>query len=106
MSDDDNERDPFSFRYARGRTTWRPSTTTRIATSGTGSTRGRWSTLRASTFNTRVSARSAQPKSVGNTPQDRIQPDGSIVKRNTLRKDNEFFTLDLRISRPFTAGPA
>ncbi len=52
-------------------------------------------------FNTRVSARSAQPQSVGNTPQDRIQPDGSIIKRNTLRKDNEFFTWDIRVSRPF-----
>ena len=55
-------------------------------------------------FNTRVSARSAQPKSVGNTPQDRIQPDGSIIKRNTLRKDNEFFTIDLRVTRPFRYG--
>jgi len=55
--------------------------------------------------NTRVSARSAQPKSVGNTPQDRIQADGSIILRNTLRKDNEFFTLDFRITRPFRSGP-
>jgi hypothetical protein len=52
-------------------------------------------------FNTRVSYRSAQPVSVGNTPQDRIQPDGTIIKRNTLRKDNEFFTWDFRVSRPF-----
>ena len=54
--------------------------------------------------NTRVSARSAQPKSVGNTPQDRIQPDGTIILRNTLRKDNEFFTVDVRVTRPFRFG--
>ena len=41
---------------------------------------------------------------MGNTPQDRIQPDGSIIKRNTLRKDNEFFTIDLRVTRPFRYG--
>ena len=40
-------------------------------------------------------------QSIGNTPQDRIQPDGSIIKRNTLRKDNEFFTWDIRVARPF-----
>ena len=52
-------------------------------------------------FNTRISSRTAQPGSVGNTPQDRIQPDGSIILRNTLRKDNEFFTWDFRVGRPF-----
>ena len=51
-----------------------------------------------------MSSRSAQPKSVGNTPQERIQPDGTILTRNTLRKDNEFFTWDLRVSRPITVG--
>ena len=51
-----------------------------------------------------MSARSAQPRSVGNTPQDRIQPDGTIIKRNTLRKDNEFFSWDLRVTRDFKAG--
>jgi hypothetical protein len=50
-------------------------------------------------INTRLSARSAQPRSVGDVPQDRIQADGSIITRNTERKDNEFFTLDLRVTR-------
>ena len=80
------------------RTTSRPSTTTRTATSATASTRGCSRRPKGFEFNTRVSSRSAQPKSVGNTPQDRIQPDGTIIKRNTLRKDNEFFTWDLRVS--------
>ena len=29
---------------------------------------------------------------------------GVILKRNTLRKDNEFFTWDLSIQRPFPVG--
>ena len=52
-------------------------------------------------FNTRISSRTAQPRSVGDTPQDRILDDGTIILRNTLRKDNEFFTWDFRVGRPF-----
>ncbi len=100
MSDDDNERDPFNFRYARA---------DNLVPEYNYSDRDQrhrfnaWLlvTQKGVEFNTRVSARSAQPKSVGNTPQDRIQPDGSIIKRNTLRKDNEFFTWDIRVARPF-----
>ena len=96
MSDDDNERDPFNFRYARA---------DNLVPEYNYSDRDQrhrfnaWLlvTQKGIEFNTRVSARSAQPKSVGNTPQDRIQPDGSIIKRNTLRKDNEFFTWDIRV---------
>jgi hypothetical protein len=104
FSDDDNERDPFSFRYA---------VANNLVPEYNYSDRDQrhrfnaWllATLAGFDFNTRVSARSAQPKSVGNTPQDRIQPDGSIILRNTLRKDNEFFTLDIRVGRPFRSGP-
>jgi hypothetical protein len=35
---------------------------------------------------------------------DRIRPDGSIVPRNTGRKDNTFSALDLRLSREFKLG--
>ena len=100
MSDDDNERDPFSFRYARA---------DNLAPEYNYSDRDQrhrfnaWLlvTARGFDFNTRISSRSAQPRSVGDTPQDRIQADGSIIKRNTLRKDNEFFTWDFRVGRPF-----
>jgi Carboxypeptidase regulatory-like domain/TonB-dependent Receptor Plug Domain len=100
MSDDDNERDPFNFRYARA---------DNLAPEYNYSDRDQrhrfntWLlvTQKGIEFNTRVSGRTAQPKSVGNTPSDRIQPDGSIIKRNTLRKDNEFFTWDIRVTRPF-----
>ena len=103
LSDDDNERDPFSFRYARA---------DNLAPEYNYSDRDQrhrfnaWLLVTAAGFdiNNRVSSRSAQPKSVGNTPQERIQPDGTILTRNTLRKDNEFFTWDLRVSRPITVG--
>ena len=73
-------------------------------------------------LNNRVSYYSAQPGSAscgprpGNLfappagtratgPADRICADGSILLRNTLRKDNAYFSWDIRISRPFPAGP-
>jgi hypothetical protein len=100
MSDDDNERDPFFFRYARA---------DNLEPEYNYSDRDQrhrfnaWLlvTQKGFEFNTRLSARSAQPRSVGDVPADRIQADGSIIKRNTLRKDNEFFTWDIRVGRPF-----
>jgi hypothetical protein len=105
LSDDDNERDPFSFRYARA---------DNLAPEYNDSDRDQrhrfnaWllTTFRGFEFNNRVTGRSAQPKSIGNTPQDRIQANGTIIKRNTLRKDNEFFSWDLRVTRNFKAGGA
>ena len=38
------------------------------------------------------------------TPQDRICDDGSVLERNTLRRDNEIFTWDVRISKKFPVG--
>ena len=61
--------------------------------------------------NLRYAYRSAQPHSLnasgGMSQQvfgpssDRIRADGSIVERNTGRKDNEYSSLDLRLSRDF-----
>ena len=48
-----------------------------------------------------VSEQCARPGERANQPSDRICADGSILTRNTLRRDNEFFTWDLRISRTF-----
>ena len=54
--------------------------------------------------------RSAQPLSltatgaVANTPQDRINPDGSVTERNLGRKDNQYNSFNLRISRAFQVG--
>jgi outer membrane receptor for ferrienterochelin and colicin len=115
-SDDDNERDPFSFRYARADALDREYNW---------SDRDQRHRLNAWLFweipwqiylNNRVAYQSAQPASevcgAGNAgtgarasaQSDRICADGSVLLRNTLRKNNEFFTWDLQIQRPFPAG--
>ena len=52
-------------------------------------------------LNTRVQARGAQPL----TPNPRVA-NGVDQGRNSLRKDNEYFSLDWRLSRPFSLGGA
>ena len=48
-------------------------------------------------FSPRFSARSAQPLTVDN----RILKDATIVNRNTLRKNNEFYSFDFRAAKGF-----
>src|SRR5207244_11401190 len=38
------------------------------------------------------------------SPADRNCADGSVLTRNTLRKDNAFFSWDVRLSRPINTG--
>ena len=110
-SDDDNERDPFSFRYVK--------ITDLDAEYGYSDRDQRhrfnsfllWETPGRVNLNLRYAYRSAQPLSLnaaGGVSQapfgglsDRIRPDGSIVQRNTGRKDNTYSALDLRLSRAF-----
>ena len=109
-SDDDNERDPFSFRYAD---------VTQLDREYHYSDRDQRHRLNAwglvalpwgIDLNARYSYRSAQPKSIkadgtdAATPQDRINPDGSVTLRNLGRKDNKFNSLDLRLTRDFEMG--
>ncbi len=109
-SDDDNERDPFTFRYAK---------VTDLAAEYGYSDRDQrhrvnswmlWNAPYGLDLNIRYSYRSAQPKSItatgadANTPQDRINPDGSVTRRNLGRKDNQFSSLDARLSKQFRAG--
>jgi hypothetical protein len=109
-SDDDNERDPFTFRYAK---------VTDLDAEWSYSDRDQrhranaWILWRAPwglNVNARYSYRSAQPQSItasgaiAGTPQDRINPDGSVTRRNLGRKDNQFSSLDLRLSKSFTIG--
>jgi len=115
-SDDDNERDPFTLRYAQVDSlnkeyNW-SDRDQRHRLNG-------WFLAKVAGFfvNNRVSYYSAQPASeqcgagnVGNglrasSPQQRICGDSSILLRNTIRKDNAYFSWDIRISRPFPAGP-
>jgi hypothetical protein len=115
-SDDDNERDPFSYRYAR---------VTELDKEYNWSDRDQrhrvntwfqvlapWGIL----LNSRVSYNSAQPTSEScgtnnqgtgqpaDTPGRRICPNGTVLRRNTIRKDNASFQWDVRISRPFPVG--
>lgn len=125
-SDDDNERDPFSFRYAK---------VTDLDAEYNYSDRDQrhrvnswllWNAPYGLDVNVRYSYRSAQPKSLscvvsaafcgvdqfGNsrfmadaaTPADRINPDGSVTTRNLGRKDNQFSSLDFRLSKQFMVG--
>ena len=119
-SDDDNERDPFTFRYVDA---------TRLEREWGYSDRDQrhrfnaWALvpLPGGLFlNQRLSYYSAQPVSEScgennrgsglpavnpwGAASDRLCGDGSIVGRNTLRKDNEFFSYDLRLSRPIPLG--
>ena len=109
-SDDDNERDPFSFRYAK---------VTDLEKEYSWSDRDQrhrvnawmlWQAPWGLDVNLRYAYRSAQPKSItatgadAATPQDRINPDGSVTRRNLGRKDNQFNSLDFRISHDFTVG--
>ena len=121
-SDDDNERDPFTFRYARADS---------LAPEYNWSDRDQrhrfngWMVAHIGGglfLNSRLSLYSAQPTSekcgANNqpsgqravTPQDRIcltaagAPTGVILKRNTLRKDNSYFSWDLGLTWPFNVG--
>jgi hypothetical protein len=121
-SDDDNERDPFTFRYAQADALQREYNWSdrdqRHRVNG-------WllAVLPGDIYlNNRVSAYSAQPvsekcgannqgtgvpvSSLGQTGQaERICPDGHILERNTIRKDNAFFSWDIRASKPINLGP-
>ncbi|HSD72317.1 MAG TPA: carboxypeptidase regulatory-like domain-containing protein [Thermoanaerobaculia bacterium] len=112
-SDDDNERDPFTLRYAR---------ITDLDAEYSFSDRDQrhrfntwflWQAPWDINVNARYSYRSAQPQSLKPDgtpsanpwmvagPSDRIRSDGTIVRRNTGRKDNKYSSLDLRISKEF-----
>ena len=117
-SDDDNERDPFSLRYAKIHED--PNDPTAEFTQEYGySDRDQrhrfegwflWKAPLDIDFNARYSYRSAQPLSLkadgtpAATPQDRINPDGTVVQRNTGRKDNSLSVFDLRLSRVFNVS--
>ena len=98
-SDDDNERDPFTFRYADPRA---------LDAEYNWSDRDQRHRFNAfATFllpydiniSPIVQYRSAQPTSVANRGTF-----PNIVKRNTVRLENEFFTLDVRASKAFKFG--
>ncbi len=116
-SDDDNERDPFTFRYAQADSLEREYNW---------SDRDQRHRVNAWVLailpgdlylNNRLSAYSPQPASQNCTPSvagaveraatpaDRICADGRILQRNTIRRDNGYFSWDIRLSKAFNLGP-
>lgn len=104
FSDDDNERDPFSFRYARANNLKPEYNYSDRDQRHRFNAFGVFALPLGIEFSPRFSARSAQPRSVGSSPADRIRPDGSIIKRNSLRKNNEFYSFDFRAAKSFKIG--
>ena len=111
-SDDDNERDPFTLRYADASNLgpeygW-SDRDRRHQVSGYLLTTLPWDVqlnnvvryLSASPVSEQCAARGQRAAQ----PSDRICADGTILTRNTLRRDNAFFTWDVRVSRRFALG--
>ena len=111
-SDDDNERDPFTFRYSDV-TDFKPE-----YGFSDRDQRHRFNAFLVSQlpwdviFTAIFQARSAQPASVllpndanldGNT-LDRPYVNGQDIGRNTTRKENQFYSFDFRASRIFKIG--
>ena len=111
-SDDDNERDPFTFRYANAADLapeygWsdrdrrhQVSGYLLVGLPGDIDLNNVVRYLSASPVSEQCANRGARAAQ----PSDRICADGSILQRNTLRRQNAFFTWDLRVSRRFTLG--
>jgi hypothetical protein len=95
ISDDDNERDPFSFRYADPRNL---STEYNYSDRDQRHRFNAFATINLPfdiSFSPILQARSAQPTSVAGRGL------GTTIKRNTLRLKNEFVTFDIRASKAF-----
>ena len=113
-SDDDNERDPFVLRYANAADLvpeygW-SDRDRRHQVSGyllvTLPAQVQWSQVVRYLSPSPVSEQCANRGQRAAQPADRICADGSILARNTLRRQNEFFSWDLRVSRRFSLGAA
>ncbi len=110
-SDDDNERDPFTIRIADH---------TDLDAEYGWSDRDRRHSVNGYflfhlpndvSFNNIIRYASASPVSENciaggraGSPGDRICADGSVLERNTLRRENEIFTWDIRLSKVFNMG--
>ena len=108
-SDDDNEREPFTFRYADASNLapeygWsdrdrrhQVSGYLLLALPGELHLNNVVRYLSASPVSEQCARRGLRVAQ----PSDRICADGTILTRNTLRRDNAFFTWDIRVSRRF-----
>ncbi len=109
-SNDDNERDPFTYRYAKITDLdpeWGYSDRDQRHR---GNLWFMYNAPRNWNVGLRYAYRSAQPLSLTETgavaasPSDRINADGSVTQRNLGRKNNEFQTFDLRVSKLLNVG--
>jgi hypothetical protein len=101
LSDDDNERDPFTLRYAAVNNFQPEYGFSDRDERHRFNAFGLWQAPWGIEFSPLISFHTPQPKSVGNTPQDRILANGYIIKRNTLWKNNTFFAFDFRVDKNF-----
>ena len=97
LADDDNERDPFSYRYAVANN-FKPDygfsdRMERHRFNAFGLYQGPWG-IELSPL---ISFHTPQPIS----PVNRVLANGYIIKRNSLWKENTFFALDVRASKTF-----
>jgi hypothetical protein len=100
LADDDNERDPFTYRYAVANN-FKPD----YGFSDRDERHrfnmfGLWDAPYGFEFSPLISFHTPQPISVAN----RVLPNGYIINRNTLWKDNTFFALDFRVAKNFKLG--
>ncbi len=100
-SDDDQERDPFNY-YYRVANNFQPEYSysardQRHRFNLFGQISGPWGIQ----FSPRFSARTAQPTSIDGSNHSVLLPNGTVVKRNTARKDNAFTSFDFRVAKRF-----
>lgn len=104
LSDDDQERDPFNY-YYRVANNFKPeynysARDERHRFNFFAYYEGPWGLE----FSPRFSAHSAQPVSIDGSNHSVLLPDGTVVKRNTARKDNAFTSFDFRVAKRWNLG--
>jgi hypothetical protein len=111
-SNDDNERDPFTFRYARAdkldkewgysdrdqRHRFNAFLLTRLGYEIV--MNNRFTYTSASPVSDKCGANNQGTGTRAAGAGDRICPNGTILERNTLRRNNEYASWDLRFARP------
>src|SRR5262249_20611080 len=100
LADDDNERDPFSYRYAVANNFKPDYGFSDRDERHRFNAFGLWQGPFGIEFSPLISFHSPQPISVAN----RVLPNVAIIRRNTLWKDNTFFALDFRAAKEMRLG--
>lgn len=99
LADDDNERDPFTYRYASVKNFQPDYGFSDLNERHRFNMWGQYQAPWGINFSPRLSFHTPQPTSVGVTPSDRVLANGYIIRRNTLSKNNTLFSLDFRVDK-------